>query len=548
VEAHGVDAPALALPAPRAARLRNALLTRARPTVRELGAYAAALGVLTVAVFLSHVQHGGFVLDDWSNRTSYLYGGHHGAFGFVSAFFDRLPGSRPGLRAYTVLTQQLFGAHMKLHLAFAVGVGWLLSVELYLLLRLARLAPLHAGLIAMLVLLLPASDATRLYAGATFVALVLAFFCAGLLLAIRALSAERRGALFAAGAVLLWGLSWSLHETASGAIVVALAVCCVLAFRARARPPAAVFGATLLATPLLLLLRPAQQAQSFGTDVFHAGTIARQSGTVFARSAVPFGQPSRAVVLALLAVIAAAGIAAALRWSAERRERSDLRRWLLLAGASALLVVIAYIPYLPSSPVWYEPLSAGPSNRINALAGIGYVGLVYGLGGVAVTLAVGRRLALAAVLPALLALVVGAGYLHQVRRDAGIWNRAFAAEESALAVVRQAVPGPAHGTVFYMFGHQPTLEGGVPVFGATWDLRAAVRLTYRDRTLDGVPVVPGTAIVCGPSSMYPTGNGYDASFASPYGHQVLINVATGAAERVDSPRACRTRAPDFAGG
>ena len=350
MEAHRVDAPALALPAPRAARLRNALLTSARPTVRELGAYAAALGVLTVAVFLSHVQHGGFVLDDWSNRTSYLYGGHHGAFGFVSAFLDQLPGSRPGLSAYTVLTQQLFGAHMKLHLAFAVGVGWLLSVELYLLLRLARLAPLHAGLIATLVLLLPASDATRLYAGAAFVELVLVFFCAGLLLAIRALSAERRGALLAAGAVLLWGLGWSLHETASAAIVVALAVCCVLAFRRRRAPAAGyVFGATLLATPLLLLLRPTQQAQSFGTDVSHAGTIARQSATVLARSAVPFGQPSRVVVLALLAVIAAAGIAAALRWGAERRERSDLRRWLLLAGASALLVVIAYIPYLPSA-------------------------------------------------------------------------------------------------------------------------------------------------------------------------------------------------------
>ncbi len=73
-----------------------------------------------------------------------------------------------------------------------------------------------------------------------------------------------------------------------------------------------------------------------------------------------------------------------------------------------------------------------------------------------------------------------------------------------------------------------------------------MRLTYGDRTLDGVPMVAGTQIVCGPTAMYPLNNGYDASFALPYGHQVLVNVATGAAERIDDQTGCRNRGPDFA--
>jgi hypothetical protein len=466
-------------------------------------------------------------------------------FGFVSAFFDRLPGSRPGLSAYQVLAGQIFGAHMKLHLAFAILVGWLLSLELYLLLRLSRLPALHAGLIAALVLLLPVSDALRLYAGATFVELAVVLFGAGLLMALRAL---RGSAWFAAGAVVLWAASWSLHETASAAIVVSLVGFLAVALRRRTRPVAWVFGLTLLAAPLILLLRPVQKAQSFHTDLSHVGTIFRQSGTVLARSTVPFGTPTSALVLAVLGLIAVAGIVFAWRWRADNPRRPALLGWLALAGVSLVVIVLAYVPYVPSSPAWYEPLSAGPSNRINALAGIGYVGLVYGLGGVLVTLAVGRRLVLAAVLPAVLALVVAAGYVHRTREDASTWNQAFAAEQSALAAVRAKVPGPAHYTAIYMFGHPATIDGTVPVFGATWDLRAAVRLMYGDRTLTGVPMVAGTQIVCGPAAMYPLNNGYDSSFALPYGHQVLVNVATGAAERIDNQAGCRNRGPGFAAG
>jgi len=258
---------------------------------------------------------------------------------------------------------------------------------------------------------------------------------------------------------------------------------------------------------------------------------------------VPFGTPITALILVVLAVIALAGL-----FTAFSRHRRDVVPWLALAGCSLVLIALAYASYVPSDPHWYEPLSAGPSNRINALAGIGYVGVVYGLGGVAMTLAAGRRVALAAVLPAVLALAVGAGYLHETRRDAARWNSAFAAEQRALTVVKGAVPGPAHGTAIYMFGHQPTLAGGIPVFASTWDLEAAVQLTYRDRTLHGYPVVGGTEIVCAARTMYPNGNGYWPGYAAPYGSQVFVNVATGVAERVTSLAACRDRGAEFTAG
>lgn len=536
----GVDAPAIALPAPRS-RHASALLSRTAPTVREVAACGVLLGALTIAVFLPHVQHSGFVLDDWSNRTAYLWHSPHGPFGWLTGFVDGIGRSRPGSVTYNVLTQGLFGMHMKLYLALAAGLGWLVSVLLYSGLRLARLAPLHAAAIAALVLLFPASDATRLYVGAAFVNLAIALFLGGVLLGIASLrGGAGRPVLLGVLAVVLFALSWSLHETAAVAIVVSVIVLALLSWRRGRQRLAGVYALAVFAAPLVLLARPQQQPQGFSTDVSHAGTLAHQAGTLLARAVVPFGRPSTALVLGVLLAVAAATALAASRMRHGDADRAAIWRWLGLSGASLVVIALAYGSYVPSNPLWYEPLAAGPSNRINALAAIGYVGVVYGVAAAAGTLLMRRRAAgFAWLVPLAVALVVGAGYVHTLRGHARIWERAFAAEERALTVVKGAVPHPAPGTGIYMYGHEASLDYGVPVFRTTWDFNAAVQLTYHDRSLSGYPLVPGTQLVCNAAAMYPNGNGYDRSWAAPYGTQVLVNALSGASQRISDRADCQ---------
>jgi hypothetical protein len=533
--------------------VRAALLSRAAPTVREAGAYGLLLAVCSLPLFLPRVQHGGFVSDDWSNRTAYLWGEPHGAFAWLTVFFTHLGQKRPGLNSYLIATQGTLGLHMKLYLAFAVAVGWLAAVLFYVLLRMFGIARLHAGLIAALALLFPAADATVLYAGATFVELALALFLGGTILAVASVRADapRRAAVYAVLALILFAASALLHEVAAGAIALLLAVLAVAAARRGSRGLAALYGACVVAAMVRLIVRPPQEPESFGHQISHAGTIVRQSGWLLADTAFPFGGGARIPVLVLLTVALAAAVVALSRLPGTDPRRGEIRRWLGLAGVGAVVVVAGYSVYVPSSSVWYEPLAQGPNNRVNALAALGFVMVAYALIATTVTLLSGRRTrggVLASVAAALVGAVLLAGYAHDVHRDAGVWNRSFAAEEAALTMVKAARPTLPHGTVVYMFGPQASLEDAVPVFRSTWDFNAAVQLTYKDRTLGGVPVVPGTDIVCRATTMYPVGNGYDLTYAVPYGRQVFINAISGAAATIDSQDACRARGTRFAPG
>src|SRR5947209_11945848 len=57
----------------RGSALWARLLSTGAPTRRELLAYGGLLVVLAAIVFGSHVRHGGFILDDWSNAAQSRY-------------------------------------------------------------------------------------------------------------------------------------------------------------------------------------------------------------------------------------------------------------------------------------------------------------------------------------------------------------------------------------------------------------------------------------------------------------------------------------------
>lgn len=69
------------------------------PSLREVAFATVALGVFAFLAFRSHITHGSFYYDDWSNAALTAYPPHSGFFGSLEAFWE-LTGYRPLLAFY----------------------------------------------------------------------------------------------------------------------------------------------------------------------------------------------------------------------------------------------------------------------------------------------------------------------------------------------------------------------------------------------------------------------------------------------------------------
>jgi hypothetical protein len=540
------------------------LLGRSRLSGRELVVAGLGLMAVTVAVFGSHIQAGGFLSDDWPFHGVYDLT-RAGGFDQVVSRFSSSPtiAHRPLFAVYLATRETIFDWHMHWDLAWLAAEGALMCLALYALLRTLRLEPLHAAIISTLVLVFPAADATRLWGTAGGYPLSIALYLFGTTLALRGLETSgRRAVALHAGAVAAYVLSVLLFEVTLVAILLS-----GLLYRVRApwrsvlrRWPWDVTTVALLS--LLVTLRssvgeqPRQSSLEGALD--HAGTIFDQSLTLLTGTAIPLGGGHR-WVLVILVGVTLAGVWIGDRRAAGQALGAELRRWLWVVAGGAVALGAAEAIYVPAGS-YYAPTNAGLGNRINALPSVGYVVLVYGLGVVGFMLVLGRRrrgVLVAQVGAASAAVLVGAAYVHDVRRDSHRYDRAFALGQQVLASIRRSIPDlPRHSTI-YAFGQPIDVAPQIPVFETEWDLQAALGHVFNDGTLHALPGSSQTTFLCGPHVMTPQGPPLASAFAppgaaqmwsAPYGRAVLVDPVTGRSEFIHDQAQCRSVRRRFPAG
>src|SRR5262249_48179473 len=350
-----------------------------------VAAFLLVLIVVGLIGYAGHIRNGGFVYDDWANSALYHYPSSPGFSGAVSDYWD-LTSYRPVLAIYIPVVEAVFGYHMGFHLAWAFLLGVGMSVSLFFLLGALGLPRVAAGTIAVLVLLFPASDATRLWAVSSAASLAIILYCLGALLALRGLRGPGRGWLAHAGAVALYALSILTYEIAAGPILLS-----VLVYRRVApwRRAAYMWLVDLVVVVPILLLVTSKNGRgklTFSQELHHVRTIADQGLTVLANAAAPIGSPKRDLVLA---VIVARIACSAIVWRLLPQldpARAELKRWLIVVPFAVLATALGWLIFIPADP-YYSPLTLGVGNRTNALAAVGIVTLVYALAAMVGTLA-----------------------------------------------------------------------------------------------------------------------------------------------------------------
>jgi hypothetical protein len=522
-------------------------LSQARCTSWELLACGCGLALLGAAVFGSHVANGGFYNDDWAFAVAYRYRLESGLFGAVEAF-DWLS-FRPIATLYWPFTHWVFGVDPSLHLAWVVVMAVAMSAALYWLLRTLGMERVHAAAVAALVLIFPASDANRLWAAASIALPGITLYLVGTVIALHGLGKPGRRVLaWHAAAVTLYVLSVMTYEIAAGAILVSL-----LLYRWRAGWSAALsrwlVDVAVVGTVLLLVTSGSwNEPQPLETVLRHARTMADQSVSVLARAVVPFGSPEAEIVMAVLALIAATGLVVWRLRPPDDPVARALRRWLLIALAAGGATAIGYAIFV-TADFSYLPLRPGQFNRVNGLAAIGFVLLIYALAMVAGTLVAGRARRWrewSTGFALMVSLVMGGGWIHRIDVDKAQWSSSAEQQQAIVDRVERALPKPPARTTIYTVGAPAEAAPGVPVFAATWDLAGALSLMWDDSSLAAYPGVPGTRFVCGRRMIAAlNSNNSFSPQTAPYGKAVVVDVAAPRAFWIDDLSDCRRLAGRF---
>jgi hypothetical protein len=270
---------------------------------------------------------------------------------------------------------------------------------------------------------------------------------------------------------------------------------------------------------------------------------------MFGKVLVPFAEPSAPVALTIV-VIVACGAGATL-WA--RRGAPDLRaaqrRWLTVLAGATFATALGYVMYIPAED-YYHPLLEDIGNRVNAFAALGLVLMAYAtpmLAGTLIAVAVAspevRRWAVPSSVT--VTAVLAGLYAVSVRDDIGDWSRAADSASRVLERVRAAAPVLPIGTTVMTFGHPGFLERDLPVFGARWDLDAAVRVEVC-MDLDARPMLaPYTQVACGRGGVALSGINYIASDGGRYGRVAFLDVRSGRSVLIGSRSQCQRELPRF---
>ena len=512
-------------------------------------------GLLLVAGMLTygpHIVEGGFVVDDWAHAS--VVARPSTSVRDVLAIFWEGTSYRPVLVGYVPATFSVFGTETWAHHTWSLVLAIWASASLYAVLRRVSFPPLHAALVALLTLLFPWSDSIRLWATASHVSLSIALALTGILLALRGLDvgarSRRAGRAYHCVACVFYGLSVLTYEATAAALLLTGALYLTRAGWTTVR----VRWTADVAVVLAALAWNITHADRWGRPTLaemleHAKLNADSGATLLAHAAFPFS--SVGLPVALWCVVAVCVVAGAVRVLGpdERDLRSTLSRWLRVAAAGLLIVVVSWALFVPTS-AYYHPGQPGIGNRVNAVAAIGVVLVVYAAAVLATTLLarlLPYRRNLAIAMSSCLAAICAIGYADRTRMDQQSWARAARAADGVIAAVKEAVPNPVRGSTIYTFGHPGSERQGIPIF-ARADLVGAVRLAYDDQFLIGLPVLEGTAIDCHRTGLTPVGEVWTKQHGARYGKAYFVDVPSSTGQRIDSRETCAAALSQFGPG
>ncbi len=517
-------------------------------------ALVVLLLVLVEAALLgSHLLHGGLYTDEWSITAIQHDVGTWGLFeALVGANHDRPLGA-----LYLSITTALSGTNPHLHALWGLLALLAATSTVYLLLRLLSLRVRDALAIVLLFMLFPFADSAWLWASGSYLAIALAAL--GGSLALVGIRREGKAAVaYHVGALALFASSILTYQVAAGVICLSVFMYLPRVGRRRAIALWAVdVCVVILALSLPRLITGSVGATAdpvipLGEQLDHAKLLANQGLVLLTVVLVPFGGPHRDVVLPIALVGACIG--ALLAWHAhtEPELRNRLYRWLLMAAAGGLVVAAAYAIYVPAPINLYQPLGKGEENRLNVMASLGYVIIVYALATVFATSAIRllrRPPAWAPVIGLAIAATVFVGYVRRTRQDVAAWNRAGSIQRQELGELRSA-GRPAARTTIYAFGGVGSTAPGVYAFRVTWDLNTAVELLWNDETLHAYPIFTGTQMTCTARQVVPVGpsNGDGISQAANYQHAVFYDFRSGRQQRITDAATCARAVASFVPG
>jgi hypothetical protein len=495
----------------------------------------AGLIVVALVAYGPYMFRGGFYSDDWNFAADYEA---ESADGFLAGLANLLEisVSRPVGTVYAAARSELFGLDPTGHLVLAAALGLAVAVLFYAVLRALGMRPFHAAPIALLTLLFPLADSTRLWATGSAANLAVCLYLAGVLLAFAAL--RRRGpaaVAMHAASVALYAASVMTYEfTLVPVLLSALLYWHRVPGRAAIRrwiiDVVAMVAVLGLATAQTTVPREPISALPERAIEVTAGALSVVSWSVFPVGGTSDFSPARLV--GGLIVVAVLGTALARLRRGGRA--AELRPWLITAAVATAVIAAGYLVLLLAAG--YNPAHRGIANRVNGFSALGIAALVYALVMLG-ALQLGDRLRRPAA-PIALALtaLLAVGYAVRLQSDERNWRDAADAQERVLEDLADTRPPPAGGGLAAF--HVPAFTApGVPVFHQSWDLTGALRLLWGDYSLRAYPVNNGRTMVCAAVDVEVFGD--DETAQLPYGRTRFFDAANGRSAPIRSRAGCR---------
>lgn len=498
----------------------------------------ALIVAASVLMYLKPVFDLGFYYDDWSMISAMSDAPGNGWSARFEACRAIDTGGRAGGCLYHTTVILALGDHPAAYHVWSIALLITCALLLYALLRRCRLGFWPALLVALLFVIYPGSDSTRLWPVGVAAQYVLALYLGALLLGIegvRRAGGRGRGLAWHAASIGLLVLLLFTYELVAALMAVsALFYLLAVADRRRA---AIARGAVDLAIALAfavfrLLITPVPEsgrlAQARTTDelLTRVETILRGAWGSFR----PLFLPGTAAVIAI-------SVGSIVWLAAVAHDRGVLhasRRWLLAAVAAACFAVISVLPFVPANDL-YVPDSSSLFNRLNLAAAPGYCVLFVALCGLLWTaLAHWLPRTVATAMVAVLVIGVASGQVSTERKSQEAWATSWDVQTAALDKLRTLAPRLDPAASVMSFGHPIWERGFIPVFSASWDLRGAIDQTT---AIDPPAALPFLAEATCAATGVQLGSTPYLQYRAP-SPLWFINLSNGQSRRITSKKSC----------